>query len=123
MRAAVRALIRTRKPVGLLGWGGRHAQMLTGYYGLRGDPFARNPDGTLSNAFTVAGFYLSDPLRSDGFVNDRISYVRLRDTSNLHLRFRRYRQSDSWLDDRYTAGITVARNAWIGRFVLVVPRR
>ncbi|HEY5629275.1 MAG TPA: hypothetical protein VIR16_07165, partial [Candidatus Limnocylindrales bacterium] len=41
IHAAVRQLVLTRKPVGILGWAGHHAQMLTGYYGLRGNPLAR----------------------------------------------------------------------------------
>jgi len=40
MRATLRALIATGKPVGVLGWRGGHAQMISGYYGLVGDPFA-----------------------------------------------------------------------------------
>ena len=69
VKAAVRAVIKTRKPVGVLAWAGRHAQMITGYYGLVGDPFAKNLDGTYKNTFTIEGVYLSDPLQSDGFVN------------------------------------------------------
>ena len=71
VKAAVRAVIKTRKPVGVLAWAGRHAQMITGYYGLVGDPFAKNLDGTYKNTFTIEGVYLSDPLQSDGFVNAR----------------------------------------------------
>ena len=47
MRATVRALIKTGKPVGVLGWRGAHAQMITGYYGLVGDPFERDATGRL----------------------------------------------------------------------------
>ncbi len=38
VKAAVRSMIRYRKPVAILAWAGQHAQMLTGYYGLVGDP-------------------------------------------------------------------------------------
>ena len=47
MKAAVRAMIATGKPVGMLGWRGHHAQMITGYYGLVGNPFARNATGAI----------------------------------------------------------------------------
>ena len=64
MKAAVRAIAATRKPVGLLGWRGAHAQMVTGYYGLVGDPFEKDALGKYTNHFTVGGFYLTDPLRT-----------------------------------------------------------
>ncbi len=123
VKAAVRAMIRTRKPVGMLGWAGRHAQLLTGYYGLVGNPFAKRSDGTYSDAFTVAGFYFSDPLKSDGFVNAKITFTRLRDSANLKLRFRKYTETDSRLDDPYVDGTTVAKDLWYGKFVLVIPRK
>jgi hypothetical protein len=123
VKAAVRAMLRTRKPVGVLAHAGHHAQWLTGYYGLHGDPFATASDGSYTDAFTVDGFYLSDPLKSDGFRNAKITYSRLRDSTNLELRFRKYLQTDSLLDDPYTVSTTVAKDAWYGRFVLVIPRR
>jgi hypothetical protein len=123
VKAAVRAMILTEKPVGMLGWAGRHAQMITGYYGLKGDPFARDSSGTWTNTFTVDGFYLADPLKSDGFVNAKITYTRLRDSTNPELRFRPYTETDSLLDDRYTAGSVVSKNEWYGKYVLVIPRR
>ena len=58
MKAAVRALVATGKPVGMLGWRGAHAQMITGYYGLVGNPFAKDATGRYTNAFSVGGFYL-----------------------------------------------------------------
>ena len=63
MKAAVRAIILTGKPVGLLGWRGAHAQMLTGYYGLKGNPFAVDAAGRFANRFSVTGFYITDPLQ------------------------------------------------------------
>ena len=61
--------------------------------------------------------------KSDGFRNAKITYSRLRDSTNLELRFRKYLQTDSLLDDPYTVSTTVAKDAWYGRFVLVIPRR
>ena len=44
MKSAVRALVMTGKPVGMLGWRGAHAQMITGYYGLVGEPVREGRD-------------------------------------------------------------------------------
>jgi len=123
VKAAVRAMIKTRKPVGVLAWAGRHAQMITGYYGLVGDPFAKNLDGTYKNTFTIEGVYLSDPLQSDGFVNAKISYYRFQYTTNYRLRFRPYTQTDSLLDDPYTSGTIRSKYEWYGKYVLIIPRK
>ena len=123
MQATVRALAATGKPVGMLGWRGRHAQMITGYYGLVGDPFARNAVGRYLNAFSVAGFFMTDPLRASRFVNRRISYTALRMTMTYRLRFQRFYQTDSRYDDPYTPGDRVSRTEWYGRYVLVLPIR
>ena len=123
MKTAVRKLIRYRKPVGILAWAGKHAQMVTGYYGLVGDPFAKDSTGRYTNQFTVSGFYLSDPLKSQGFVNGRISYSYLKTAANLKLRFRPYLETDSPYDDPYTAGTKPARDEWYNRFVIVAPVR
>ena len=123
MRATVRALIATQKPVGLLGWGGTHAQMITGYWGLVGDPFARDSTGRFTNDFTVGGFYLTDPLRKSKIVNKGVSWNRLKTSSNYRIRFRRYYETDSRYDDPYTPGWLRSRDEWYGRFVLVLPIR
>ncbi len=123
MRAAVRALIATGKPVGMLGWRGAHAQMITGYYGLVGDPFARDGAGEYTNAFTVGGFFLTDPLMKSNAVDRVISYTWLRITMNYRWRFQRYYQTDSTLDDPYTPGYQTSRLEWYGKFVLVLPIR
>jgi hypothetical protein len=123
MKAAVRGLVATGKPVGLLGWRGAHAQMITGYYGLVGNPFAKDVAGRYTNAFTVAGFYLTDPLRRSKAVNRAISNTALRRTLTYKWRFQRYRETDSRYDDPYTPGYRVSRAEWYGRFVLVLPIR
>lgn len=123
VKAAVRAMIRYRKPVGVLAWAGQHAQMLTGYYGLVGDPFARGADGKYTNRFTVGGFYLVDPLKSQAMVNARISYSYYRTAANLKLRFRAYYQADSPYDDPYTPGYRRSIDEWYGRFVIIAPLR
>jgi hypothetical protein len=121
VRTAVRQMILTRKPVGLLGWAGQHAQILTGYYGLKGNPLARNADGTWSSAFSVAGLYVTDPLRSDRILNKRVSYTYLASAANLHLRFRKYTQRDSPYDDRYTSGFRASWREWYGKYTLLIP--
>ena len=83
MKAAVRALVATGKPVGLLGWRGAHAQMVTGYYGLVGDPFARTPPAGTSTPSRSRGFYLTDPLRTSKAVNRARSYASLRPDHEL----------------------------------------
>ena len=123
MRATVRALIKTGKPVGVLGWRGAHAQMITGYYGLVGDPFARDAAGRFTNTFTVAGFYVTDPLRKSNIVNRAVGWEKLRTTNNYKLRFQRYYETDSKYDDPYTPGWIKSKKEWYGKFVLVLPLR
>jgi hypothetical protein len=123
IKAAVRALAATRKPVGVLGWRGAHAQMITGYYGLVGDPFAKDAAGHYRDAFSVQGFYLTDPLRRSGAVNKPIATYWLRYTRNYRLRFQRFYETDSRYDDPYTPGYRVSRDEWYGRYVLVLPIR
>jgi hypothetical protein len=123
IKTAVRRIILTRKPVGMLGWRGSHAQMITGYYGLRGDPFGRNAKGQYTNAFSVSGVYVTDPMRSAQIVNRAVGYSTLAHTMNYELRFQRYYQRDSLLDDPYTPGTRTARSEWYGRWVLIIPVR
>jgi hypothetical protein len=123
MKAAVRALVATGKPVGMLGWRGAHAQMITGYYGLVGNPFAQDATGKYTNTFTVGGFYLSDPLRRSNAVNRTISYTGLARTLTYKWRFQRYYETDSKYDDAYTPGYRVSKTEWYSRFVLILPVR
>lgn len=123
MRDAVRQLIRTRKPVGILARRGQHAQIMTGYYGLAGDPMKKRADGSWANDFTVGGFYISDPLRSAGIVDRQVSWSGLQTTSNLGLRLQRYYETDSPYDDPYTPGVKPAKDEWYGLYVLIVPIR
>jgi hypothetical protein len=123
MKAAVRAMVATRKPVAMAAWAGRHAVMITGYYGLEGDPFAKDGTGAYTNAFTVGGFYLSDPLKSAGRRNVRVSYARLQYSSDSTLRFRPYRETDSPYDDQYSPGSVASVNEWYGKYVLILPVR
>jgi hypothetical protein len=123
VKRAVRAMVQARKPVVLLAWAGQHAQMMVGYYGLIGDPFAKDSLGRYTNAFSVGGFYLADPLQSQAFVNKAISYGTLRTTTNMKMRYRPYLETDSPYDDPYTPGTKPARDEWYNRFVIVAPLR
>ena len=58
VKAAVKAIARYGMPVGMLGWAGGHAQVITGYVVAGANP-------AVSDAFSVQYVYLSDPLRSD----------------------------------------------------------
>jgi hypothetical protein len=123
MKGAVRTIVRTRKPVGIAAWAGQHAQVITGYDGLVGDPFERDASGAYTNAFTFAAVYLSDPLKADASMNRRFTYGSLASTTNLTFRFRRYLETDSPYDDGYTPGWVRARDEWYGRWVIVAPIR
>ncbi len=122
IRSTVKAIARYQMPVGILGWAGGHAQMVTGYVVTGADP-------RVSNQFTVRYLYLSDPLRQDRTVNRRISVEALR-SGPVRLRFQRYREIDSPLDDALTPGIrrssvtpTRGPSEWYHRWVIVRPVR
>ena len=123
VKAAVRTIIRTHKPVGIAAWRGQHAQMITGYDGLVGDPFATDAAGSYTNTFTIAAVYLTDPLAADAAVNKRITYTTLGTTTNTRFRFQPYYETDSPYDDPYTTGWIRARTEWYGRWVIVAARR
>jgi hypothetical protein len=123
IKASVRAIIATRKPVGILGWRGNHAQVITGYYGLVGDPFATDSTGRYTDAFGVGGLYLSDTLSASRMRHIRVSYYNLQYTTNYRLRFRPYLETDSKLDDPYTVGWRRAVGEWYRRYVVILPIR
>ena len=123
MKATVRALMATGKPVGILARRGEHAQMITGFYGLIGDPFTKDGTGAYLNTFTVSGFYLTDPLRSANAVNKPISYLALARTPTYKWRFQRYYETDSRFDDPYTPGYRVSKMEWYSLWVVILPVR
>ena len=115
VKAAVRAVARFHRPVGLLGWAGGHAQVLNGYSVYGQDP-------ATSSSFTVRYVYLTDPLKRDALRNARITFTNFV-TGPLKYRLRKYRQTDSPKDDPYTPGVVQADNGWYGRYVIVAPVR
>jgi len=122
VHAAVVAIARYDMPVGILAWGGRHAQVMTGYVVDGEDP-------AISDAFTVQYVYLSDPLYSDHFVNAKVSNTLFK-WGTWRIRFQSYRETDSPYDDIYTPGwrrsaVTPSRgpSEWYARWVIVAPIR
>ncbi len=122
IHAAVRAIARFGMPVGILAWGGGHAQVMTGYVVTGANP-------RTSDDFVVQYVWLTDPLKSDGLVNRKVSKRSFRD-GNLKLRFRPYVQTDSPLDDPYTPGflrssVSWSRgpSEWYHRWTLILPVR
>ena len=115
VKAAVTAMAKYNKPVGLLAWAGGHAQVLNGYQisGL-------NP-ATSSN-FTVQYVYITDPLQKDALRNAQISNANFK-AGSLTYRFRAYAYTDSPYDDPYTAGTVAAYQAWYGKWVIAAPVR
>lgn len=115
VKAAIVAMARYRRPVGILAWAGGHAQVLNGYVVYGQDP-------AVSTDFTVQYVYVTDPLKRDLLRNKKISYANLIH-GPLKYRLRKYRQTDSPRDDPYTPGFLAADDAWYGRYVLVLPVR
>jgi hypothetical protein len=122
VHAAVRAIAQYRMPVGILGWAGRHAQVMTGFV-VDGE----NP--ATSDTFTVRYVYLSDPLSSDRMVNAKVSNATFKNGS-WRVQFQAYRETDSPYDDPYRAGwkrSSVVQwrgpSEWYRRWVIVTPVR
>ncbi len=120
VKDAVVAIARYHMPVGVLAWGGGHAQVMTGYLATGENP-------ATSTNFSVNAVYLSDPLAADGVVN-KLLYVNTLRLGPMVYRFRRYSQVDSPYDDPYTPGwilssVRFRRSEWFTRYVLIVPIR
>jgi hypothetical protein len=111
-RATVMAVALYRKPVGILAWAGDHAQVVTGYRVKGQDP------RTGSTSFAILGVYLSDPLRSDGYLN---SYIPLATWSGgaKHIRFTPYTMTNSPYVD--SLDHKQGNAEWDGKWVIVAP--
>ena len=64
--AAVRAIARFGMPIGIVGWAGGYAQVMTGCIVVGSNP-------ATSDAFTVHYVHLTDPLKLQGHVDYRVS--------------------------------------------------
>ena len=120
VKSAVRAIARRSMPVGILGWAGGHAQVMTGYVVTGADP-------AVSNDFVVRYVYLSDPLSGNSTVNRRLSLAKFR-SGPLRTRFQAYREADSPYDDPWTAGTIKSsvvpsrgQSEWYRRWVILRP--
>jgi hypothetical protein len=121
LKAIVMAIARYNKPVGILAWQGKHAQIITGY-----EVQGQNP--AVSSDFTPEYLYVTDPLKDAGLRNARIldfdfqnDYGTSKDP--LRNRFLPYYVNSSPNDDPYTPGITAANDEWLNRWVIVAPVR
>ena len=113
-KAVVHSVAVYKKPAGILGWYGGHAQLVTGYMVSGADP------RTGSMAFTLTGVYLTDPLRSQGMRDKWLSYATWR-TSLPRIAFKQYWQKDSPMVDPFDGKSGTAE--WYGRWVAVLPIR
>jgi hypothetical protein len=113
-RAAVSALARFRKPVGVLSQDGRHSEFITGYRVTGEDPRS----GSLN--FRIVGVYLTDPWRAARYRDAYVTYTRWR-WGFTWLRFSPYRQIDSPYRDPIDG--RVGRSEWYGKWVIIEPTR
>jgi hypothetical protein len=113
-KAAISALARFHKPVGILALAGKHAQYLTGYQVSGDDP------STGSMNFTIVGVDMTDPLQSAG---RRDSWVPAYEWENgaASVKFSPYMETDSPYTDPIDG--TVAYGQWYGQWVIIDPTR
>ena len=111
-RATVMAVAMYRKPVGILASAGNHAQIVTGYRVKGYDP------RTGSTGFEILGVYLTDPLRSDRYLN---AYIPLATWSGgaKHIRFTPYLMTNSPYVD--SLDHQQGNAEWDGKWVIVAP--
>jgi len=96
------------KPVGLIGWNGKHAQVVTGY--------------ELSENGKVKALLITSSLRSDHMINERVTRKQLK-KGEWKKRLTFYTENDSPYDDPYTRGKRAAYKDWKNKIVLIVPTR
>jgi len=111
VRATIRSIARTNMPVGILGWGGGHAQYVTGYSVLGDDP-------RVGDHYTILGVYLTDPLASDRAVNVFLSYETWENGPG-YLRFWQYWDETSPYLDPIDGN--VGDSEWWGKWVIINP--
>jgi len=111
-KAAVIAMAKFHKPIGIIGWAGGHGQFMNGYRVTGDDP------ATGSTNFTIQGVYITDPLRADGYRNHYTTNAQW-SSGPSNLRFARYIYRDDPGRDAIDHGIGNAQ--WFHRWVMVVP--
>ena len=112
VRATVLAVAMYRKPVGILASAGVHAQIVTGYRVKGYDP------RTGSTNFQILGVYLSDPLKSHGYLN---AYIPLGTWSGgvAKIRLTPYTMTNSPYVD--SLDHQQGNAEWDGKWVIVAP--
>jgi hypothetical protein len=111
--AVVTALARHNRPVGILARSGTHAQLVTGYVVTGADP-------AISDAFTIQGVYVTDPLQTAVMRDYYVPMATWR-LGISAVRFSAYMETDS----PYTDSIDgqVGRTEWYGKWVIIDPVR
>jgi len=111
-KAAVSALARYHKPVGILALAGGHAQVMTGFEVIGDDP------STGSMNFTIVGVDITDPY---AWAARRDSWVTLADwrSGGTWVRFSPYLESDSPYRDPIDSKI--GYDEWYGKWVIIDP--
>jgi hypothetical protein len=111
-KAAVSALARYRKPVGILALAGGHAQFITGYQVTGDDP------RTGSQNFAIIGIDLTDPLQSAGRRDTWVTYADWR-SGGTWVKFSPYMETDSPYSD--TVDGRIGYDEWHGKWVIIDP--
>ena len=111
-RATVISIALYRKPVGILAWGGVHAQLVSGYKVSGEDP------RTGSAKFTVLGVYLTDPLKRDAYRDRYVDLATWR-SGGKRIKFIAYKMTNSPYVDPIDGNKGNAE--WDGRWVIVAP--
>jgi hypothetical protein len=111
-KAAVIAIARFHKPVGVFSQGGAHAEFVTGYRVIGDDP------RTGSSEFRILGVYLTDPWRVARYRDAYVTSSRWR-WGFTWLRFEPYLQPDSPYRDPIDGQI--GKVEWYGKWVIVKP--
>jgi hypothetical protein len=113
-KAAIIALAQTGKPVGILAWGGKHAQILNAFMVTGADP------ATGSTDFTINTVYITDPLASDAYRNYAITSATWQN-GNSHIAFVPYHETDSPYTDPIDG--QVGKTEWYNKWVIIAPVR
>ena len=114
--AAVLAMAHTGKPVGIMGWAGRHAQFINGYSWTGIDP----KKATKSTDFKIVGIWITDPYGPDQSQNKYLTISQWQSGPST-VRFSAYHETDSPYRDPIDGQI--GRTEWYGKWVVILPTR
>jgi hypothetical protein len=111
--AAVKAVAREQRPVGILARAGTHAQFVTGYVVTGADP-------AVSDGFTIVGVYITDPLKSAAMRDFYVPLATWR-SGVFTVRFSAYTETDSPYVDPIDGN--VGTTEWYDKWVIIDPVR